>query len=154
MAELSEYDRTIRLAEESQRRARSGPVVVHTKDLKLEHLESRGRKRAYISEPQILGSMVQTMAMFIAEIDPGGRTGKHRHFNEAMIYIVEGRGHTIIDGERYDWGQGDVISVPLYSWHQHVNDDPVRPVRYLGVTNIPLLRAMGLNRLEDAGVGD
>jgi len=154
MAELSEYDQTVRLAEDAQRRARSGPVVVHTKDLKLEHLESRGRKRAYISEPQILGSMVQTMAMFIAQIDPGGRTGKHRHFNEAMIYILEGRGHSIIDGERYEWGQGDVISVPLYSWHHHVNDDPVRPVRYLGVTNIPLLRAMGLNRLEDAGAGD
>lgn len=150
MAELSEYDRTIKLAEEAQRRAHGGPVVVHTKDLRLEHLKDRRRRRAYISEPQILGSMVQTMAMFIAEIDPGGRTGKHRHFNEAMIYILEGKGHTVIDEERYDWGAGDVISVPLYCWHQHFNDDPKRPVRYLGVTNIPLLRAMGLNRLEDA----
>lgn len=150
MANLSEYDRTIQLAEEAERRARSGPVVMHTKDLELEHLRSRGRKRAYISEPQILGSMVQTMAMFVAEIDPGGQTGKHRHFNEAMIYILKGRGHTIINDERHDWGEGDVISVPLYSWHQHFNDDPERPVRYLGVTNIPLLRAMGLNRLEDA----
>lgn len=150
MAELSEYDRTIQLAEESERRAQSGAVVMHTKDLKLEHLKSRGRKRAYISEPQILGSMVQTMALFIAEIDPGSQTGRHRHFNEAMIYILEGKGHSLIDGKRYDWGQGDVVSVPLYSWHQHVNDDPERPVRYLGITNIPLLRAMGLNRLEDA----
>jgi len=48
------------------------------------------------------------------------------------------------------WGQGDVVSIPLNAWHQHFNDDSTRPVRYLGVTNIPLLRAMGLNRLEDA----
>jgi gentisate 1,2-dioxygenase len=90
------------------------------------------------------------MAMFIAEIAPAGKTGKHRHFNEAMIYILEGRGHTVIDSKTYEWGEGDVVSIPLYAWHQHFNDDPTRSVRYLGVTNIPLLRAMGLNRLEDA----
>ncbi len=147
---MSEYDRTLQLAEESARRARSGRVVVHTRELQLERLESRGRTRAYISEPQILGSMVQTMAMFIAEIAPGQATGKHRHFNEAMIYVLQGKGHSIIDGERYDWEEGDVISVPLYSWHQHFNDGEGQVVRYLGVTNIPLVRAMGLHRLEDA----
>jgi len=147
---MSEYDRTIELAEETARRARSGPIVVHTRDLRLEHLEARGRTRAYISEPQILGSMVQTMAMFVAEIAPGGKSGKHRHFNEAMIYIRQGHGHSIIEGERYDWSEDDVVSIPLYAWHQHFNDDQELAVRYLGVTNIPLLRAMGLNRLEDA----
>ncbi len=150
MPGMSEYDRTIQLADETRARVQQGPVVVHTKDLKLEHLASQSRHRAYISEPQILGSMVQTMAMFIAEIPANGKTGKHRHFNEAMIYILAGRGHTLIDGQRYEWGEGDVVSVPLYSWHQHFNDDPGRPVRYLGVTNIPLIRALGLHRLEDA----
>ncbi len=149
---MTEYDRTIELAEESARRARRGPVVVHTRELKLERLEARGRTRAYVSEPEILGSMVQTMAMFIAEIAPAEKTGKHRHFNEAMIYILEGRGHSVIDGDQYDWREGDVVSIPLYAWHQHFNDDPALAVRYLGVTNIPLLRAMGLNRLEDAEV--
>ncbi len=150
VSSISEYDRTIQLADEARARSQRGPVIVHTKDLKLEHLESRGRRRAYISEPQILGSMVQTMAMFVAEIPPAGKTGKHRHFNEAMIYVLAGRGHTIIDGQRYEWAEGDVVSVPLYSWHQHFNDDPDHPVRYLGVTNIPLIRALGLHRLEDA----
>ncbi len=147
---MSEYDRTVQLAEETRARAQRGPVVVHTKDLKLEHLEAQSRHRTYISEPQILGSMVQTMAMFVAEIPPNGKTGKHRHFNEAMIYVLSGRGHSIIEGTRYEWGEGDVVSVPLYSWHQHFNDDPSRPIRYLGVTNIPLIRALGLHRLEDA----
>jgi gentisate 1,2-dioxygenase len=147
---MTQYERTIELAQESARRARRGPVVVHTRELKREHV--KGRTRAYVSEPEILGSMVQTMAMFIAEIPPAKKAGKHRHFNEAMIYILEGRGHSVIDGERYEWGEGDVVSIPLYAWHQHFNDDPTVTVRYLGVTNIPLLRAMGLNRLEDAEV--
>ncbi len=146
----TEYERTVELAEESAKRARGGDVVIHTRDLVLEDVKKVNRRRAYISEPQILGSMVQTMAMFVAEIRAGAKSGKHRHFNEALIYVISGRGHTLIEGERYDWADGDVISVPLFSWHQHFNDDPERPVRYLGVTNIPLLRAMGLNRIEDA----
>jgi gentisate 1,2-dioxygenase len=146
----TQYDTLIELSDETRRRAQSGAVVVHTKDLVLEDVPGRKRRRAFISEPAILGSMVQTMGMFIAEIAPGDRTGRHRHFNEAMIYIISGRGHTIIVDKRYDWSEADVISVPLYEWHQHFNDDPDKPVRYLGVTNLPLLRAMGLNRLEDS----
>jgi gentisate 1,2-dioxygenase len=146
---MSEYERTVQLADESAARARSGPIIIHTRELEMEVVASLRRKRAYISEPQILGSMVQTMAMFIAEIPAGGKSGKHRHFNEALIYILSGRGHSVIEGERHDWEEADVISVPLFSWHQHFNDDPERSVRYLGITNIPLLRAMGLNRIED-----
>ncbi len=146
---MTEYERTKELAREAERRAKTGPVVIHTRDLKFE--SAAGRRRAYISEPDILGSAVQTMAMFIAEIPPGKAGVKHRHFNEAMIYVLSGHGHSVIDDQRFDWGEGDVISVPLYSWHQHYNDDPEKPVRYIGVTNIPLLRAMGLNKLEDAG---
>lgn len=149
----TEYDRLIEMSDETRRRAQSGPVVVHAHDLTLEEVPGRKRRRAFISEPAILGSMVQTMAMFISEIAPKDHTGSHRHFNEAMIYILEGRGHSIVAGQRYDWHQGDVISVPLYEWHQHFNDDPERPVRYLGITNLPLLRAMGLSRLEDAPEG-
>ena len=146
----TQYDRLIELSNETARRARSGAVVVHTRELQFEDVPGRRRRRVFISEPALLGSMVQTMAMFIAEIPPGDHTGRHRHFNEAMIYILEGRGHTDIEGDRYDWAESDVVSVPVYSWHQHFNDDPGRPVRYLGYTNLPLLRAMGLNKLEDA----
>ena len=149
----TEYDRLIEMSKETRSRAQSGPVVVHTKDIRMEDVPGRRRRRAFISEPAILGSMVQTMAMFIAEIPPGDHNVGHRHFNEAMIYILEGRGHSIVDGQRYDWAEGDVISVPIDKWHQHFNDDPDKRVRYLGITNLPLLRAMGLSTLEDAAGG-
>ena len=146
----TEYDTLIEMSDETRRKAQGGDVVMHTKGVELEEVPGRRRRRKFISEPAILGSMVQTMAMFVAEIAPGDRTGKHRHFNEAMIYIIAGKGHTIINEQRYDWSEGDVVSVPLYEWHQHFNDDPGKPVRYLGITNLPLLRAMGLNKLEDS----
>ncbi len=146
----TQYERLIEMSKETRRRAQSGPVVVHTKDLKWESGPGGHRRRAFISEPDILGSMVQTMATFLSEIPPGGRSGKHRHFNEAMIYVLEGRGHTIIEGQRFEWGEGDLVSVPINQWHQHFNDDPEKRALHLGITNLPLLRAMGLNSLEDA----
>lgn len=150
----TQYERLKEMSKATKAKTQSGTVVFHTKGMRWEQGPGGHRKRAFISEPDILGSMVQTMAAFLSEMPPGGRSGKHRHFNEAMIFVLKGRGHTIIgDGpteKRYDWGEGDLISVPVYEWHQHFNDDPKDPALHLGITNLPLLRAMGLNSLEDA----
>ncbi|MDE3073994.1 MAG: cupin domain-containing protein [Chloroflexota bacterium] len=143
----SQYDQMIALAKETEKRARSGKIVIKGESLAWEN--ARHGRRAFISDPDVLGSSVQTMNTFLSEIPPGGFNGRHRHFNEALIYILQGRGYSIIDGQRYDWEQGDSISVPLYAWHQHFNADPDKPVLYLGCTNVPLLRKMGLNKIED-----
>jgi len=68
--------------------------------------------------------------------------------------VRRGRGRTSIgDGGNQkgdEWGEGDVFSVPVNEWHQHFNYDPKNPALHLGITDLPLLRAMGLNSLEDA----
>jgi gentisate 1,2-dioxygenase len=144
----SRYERIIELAHEATARTKAaGPVIAGDS---LEWETSHHGKVAYISEPAILGSNVQTMMMFIEELAPGGSNSGHRHLNEALVYILEGRGYSIIDGTRYDWKQGDTIAVPLMSWHQHFNADPERRVVFLGATNEPLLRSMGLFEMEDA----
>lgn len=91
----------------------------------------------------------RTMDAHISEIAPGGHNNKHRHRNEAIIYILSGRGYSIMerDGEapvRLDWQEGDLLSPPLNAWHQHFNADPERPARYLAVTNVPLMQMLGL----------
>ncbi len=58
----------------------------------------------------------------IQVIQPGGRSGNHRHFGEAVFYILEGKGHEVHDGKRYDWEAGDVVCVPTYCFHQHFVD--------------------------------
>lgn len=150
----TEYERLKQMSDATKKKTQQGPVVVHSKDLKFEAGPGGHRKRAFLSEPDILGSMVQTMATFLSEMPPGGRSGKHRHFNEAMIFVLKGHGHSIIgegaNEKRYEWGEGDLISVPVWEWHQHFNDDQQNPALHLGITNLPLLRAMGLNTVEDA----
>src|SRR6266849_11030033 len=50
----------------------------------------------------------KTIEIHISEIKPGGHNKKHRHMNEAIIYILVGRGHSMVhddDGHemRVDW---------------------------------------------------
>lgn len=143
----SNYERSKQLIERSNARQATGNVVVHTKGIPME--SAPGRRTAYLSEPDILGSFVQTMSLLVNELAPGGATPRHRHLNESIVYVLSGRGHTEVEGTIHPWGEGDVITTPLHAWHQHFNDDPDRPVRYLGVTNVPLLRGMGLNQRDE-----
>lgn len=56
------------------------------------------------------------------------RTRSHRHTHtEAMLYVLEGKGCSYIDGERYDWEEGDAVHVPpRMTLHEHVNDSDAR----------------------------
>ncbi|HET6781201.1 MAG TPA: cupin domain-containing protein [bacterium] len=97
----------------------------------------------------------KTIDAHISELPPGGQNKRHRHMNEAIIYILSGRGYSIIqNGDetpvRIDWQEGDMFSPPLWWWHQHFNGDPDRPARYLAVTNAPLMITIGLFKKEQA----
>lgn len=97
----------------------------------------------------------KTIDAHISELPPGGHNKRHRHVNEAIIYILSGKGYSIIqNGDeppvRIEWQEGDMFSPPLWWWHQHFNIDPNHPARYLAVTNAPLMITMGLFKKEQA----
>ncbi len=56
------------------------------------------------------------------------RSGSHRHAHtEAMLYVLEGQGYSMIDGERVDWEDGDAVHVPpRMTVHEHYNDSDAR----------------------------
>ncbi|HEY6042266.1 MAG TPA: cupin domain-containing protein [Anaerolineae bacterium] len=98
----------------------------------------------------------KTIEAHISEIPTGGHSQKHRHMLEAIIYIVSGRGHSMIHQNltdaptRVNWEEGDIFSPPLNWWHQHFNDDPDKPARYLAITNLGFMKKMGLATKEQA----
>ncbi|MBI2860912.1 MAG: cupin domain-containing protein [Chloroflexi bacterium] len=52
---------------------------------------------------------------------PGGHSGKHAHM-EAVIYVWQGEGYSMIDGERIDWKKGTLLHVQgPQTVHQHFN---------------------------------
>jgi gentisate 1,2-dioxygenase len=92
----------------------------------------------------------RTMDALAHEIDPGTTTTLHRHSWDAMVFVVAGWGWTEIDGKRVDWGPGDSLHLPLWSWHRFGNDGPGR-CRYLTFSAEPLMFTMGYSIYEDRG---
>jgi quercetin dioxygenase-like cupin family protein len=89
-----------------------------------------------------------TLGMHLSEIAPGGQKRGHRHVDEALIYIVTGRGYSELRQDdsrpmqRIDWRAGDLISIPSNAWHQHFNLEPDRACRQLAFKNTRLLRRL------------
>jgi gentisate 1,2-dioxygenase len=62
----------------------------------------------------------------IFEESPHSKSHSHTH-TEAMLYVLEGRGYSLIDGTRYDWSRGDAIHIPpRMTHHGHFNDSDQR----------------------------
>lgn len=87
---------------------------------------------------------LQSLYVHIEALPPGGANGSHGHQNEAMFYILDGRGYEIHDGKRYDWEAGDVVIVNNDCVHQHFNADPDKPARMLVIKTKPLYMFMHL----------
>ncbi|HVR78404.1 MAG TPA: cupin domain-containing protein [Acidimicrobiia bacterium] len=69
--------------------------------------------------------LTQTLQVHFVEIPAGKSNHGHGHQNEAVFYILEGRGYEIHDDQRYDWERGDVVIVHTDSVHRHFNDGDV-----------------------------
>jgi uncharacterized RmlC-like cupin family protein len=82
-------------------------------------------------------------------IAPGGKSQKHGHMNEAMFYILDGKGYDIHDGVRHDWEAGDLVVVNNACVHQHFNADPHRPARAIIIKSKPLYLFMNMVMQED-----
>jgi quercetin dioxygenase-like cupin family protein len=62
----------------------------------------------------------------IFEESPHSSSHRHTH-TEAMLYALEGRGYSLIDGKRHDWEAGDAVHIPpRMTLHEHLNDSDLR----------------------------
>jgi quercetin dioxygenase-like cupin family protein len=88
------------------------------------------------------------VSLSIGELTPGSSTAEHRHAYESIVYILAGRGHTILEDQRFDWSAGDAVYTPPWCWHRHVAAED-SAVQYLAATNMPLLLAVGQTVLRE-----
>lgn len=86
----------------------------------------------------------QTLHIHLEEYAPGGRSQKHGHVNEAVFYILDGKGYEIHDGVRYEWKAGDIAIVHNNCVHQHHNADDHAPARALVIKTKPMYMFMNM----------
>jgi quercetin dioxygenase-like cupin family protein len=72
--------------------------------------------------------------------------GRHRHQGGIALFGIDGRGYSIVNGRRYDWGRGDVVFLPLVPGgldHQHFPAVPGEAATFMGIIYEPLIVAVG-----------
>ena len=141
---------SVRFAKDEQGRRKEQQVLFKWPEVQKKLGE---HKHIYVVDAR-LGSNNHTHRLWYDVIPPHTEEGQdwrtlgHRHTVEAIIYFLKGHGHSIIDGARYDWGPGDLLSVPMFSWHRHINDGD-EPVLRIASTTGPLSLALGQAVYED-----
>lgn len=103
---------------------------------------SRGHPVYPVSVPS------RALSMSVGALAPGAATSDHRHAYETLVYVLEGRGYSVVEGARLDWSAGDAFYVPPWNWHQHFASGD-GAVRYLASTNLPMLDALGQTVLRE-----
>jgi len=110
-----------------------------------------------------MGTREHCVDAYMQFIAAGGRTGKHRHMWEEVIFVAEGSGYDLhwdlkfdcIDAYQWDWEKeprkfewtrGDFIYIPPFSIHQHLNPGK-EEVRLIVISN-RIVKAMGFNWLD------
>ena len=118
-----------------QREARKTAVqVVRLSELPLEN-NQHGLMRWYL-HPSITDTILSTLAIYRQEIPPGSRSGRLKFQGGQIMFIVEGRGYTMLDGVKHAWESGDVLNLPTRRDGiivQHFNADPEKPAAFLAV---------------------
>lgn len=97
------------------------------------------------ASPETGASVLPTLACGMRRVFAGSHTQAVRRSGNTIYVVREGRGHSVIDGTRFDWETGDMFVVPSWSAAEHHAEDQ-SDLFTLG--DAPVLRALGLYREE------
>jgi gentisate 1,2-dioxygenase len=138
------YEAAMKEGRDHLERQRTGVVVVKSEDRPRQQARP-GQLKSHLSPSLYNDTVLQTWRVFSHEIATHG--GKHRHQGGVSIYVLEGKGYTIADGQRVDWEAGDLIVLPIKPngvEHQHFNLSD-KPSKWIAFVYLPLADYMALH---------
>lgn len=94
------------------------------------------------------GAVMSTIGASIQMLRPGERTRAHREVGNFVYQCAKGSGHSIINGQRFDWQERDIFVVPSWMFHEHVNGSDSEDACLFSFHDLPVMRALGLYRQE------
>ncbi|MDE3077000.1 MAG: cupin domain-containing protein, partial [Chloroflexota bacterium] len=121
-----------------------------------------GRIRV-VSSPEKTNVRSFGVDLYEQEVGPGGRSAKHWHMADEVVYVKSGRGHCLqwdvtaeIDDKYYariarepsKWevATGDLLYIPQNTVHQHFNTDSSEPLSFLSSQN-RMFKLLGYDRV-------
>jgi gentisate 1,2-dioxygenase len=134
------------LRDRQRERQGKGAWLIKGRDLPWEN--NRQGKMKWFLHPALDNTAIRSMIVFEQEIPPGGRSGAQKTPGGSVLYILEGKGYTLLDGVRHDWQAEDLVNIPIRREGvvvQHVNTNPRRPVRFVSA-DLNLVDILGVDR--------
>jgi quercetin dioxygenase-like cupin family protein len=144
------YERVLKYRAALKERNLTGPVVVRAADREIA-MSRQGKLQYFLDPLSHQDTPLQTWRVFKHEIRT--KSGKHRHQGGLVIYVTEGKGYSVVEGERIDWEKGDLVLLPMHPdgvEHQHFNLDPDKPSTWVAFISIPIIEhlASDLQQVE------
>lgn len=127
-------DDLLRRRDEDRERIKNSIKLVDGVSLPVER-NLMGLYRWYM-HPALDNIALRNCLFWVQEIPPGSRSGKQKGQGGRIHLVLEGKGHTIIEGVRHDWEKGDMILIPLKpkgTEFQHFNDDTGNWAKFIAV---------------------
>ncbi|MCZ0874951.1 cupin domain-containing protein [Peribacillus sp. AS_2] len=90
-----------------------------------------------------------TMNVVVQTFKPGEHNKAHRHTNVALNLVFQGKGFSIVDGEKIEWEKGDLFLAPPWSSHEHCNTSKTEDAILFTFQDVPVLASMGTWFLEE-----
>ncbi|SFE53899.1 cupin domain-containing protein [Alteribacillus iranensis] len=82
-------------------------------------------------------------------LKPGEHNNPHKHSNMALFIVFEGKGYSVIDGEKIEWEKGDVFFSPAWLEHEHCNSSDSENAILYTIQDVPTVSGMGAWFLEE-----
>ena len=109
----------------------TGKVVIHEKDREYE--QSRQSYSKFYLQPHTFSDhALRDWQVFKQDIRK--HSGSHKHQGGLVIFCLEGKGYSVIDGVRHDWEPGDLLLLPAKPGgveHQHFNLEEGKPCKWI-----------------------
>ncbi len=125
------YDKKMKIKDEKIAKRLKGKVIIKGSEVPWEQ-SRQGLTRTYINEENWDQIATPDWEIFIQRILK--HSGCHVHQGGLCIYVLAGKGYTVVDGARYDWEKDDLIILPIKPGgvqHQHFNADDNAPAQWM-----------------------
>ena len=107
------FDEFLQLRDEQREEKAAGQeVMLHYEEIPWE-LNRQGYMKWYMA-PTMTDTALRNYIMYLQRIPPHSRSGKQLSVGHQVGFIWKGGpGYSIIDGERHDWNEWDVLQIPI-----------------------------------------
>jgi gentisate 1,2-dioxygenase len=99
------------------------------------------------THPLTGGPALPTIGCRIQLLRAGERLKARRITGSAVFLVVQGEGESVINGQRFRWGKGDILALPSWALHEHANTGAGDAILF-SISDRPVMQALGFYREE------